>query len=112
MTEKDLIQRMDDFQAQMETIEQDLVQDNAYSCIECGDRYHTDIAAVTGNDCLDCYQEKKLGILPGQQVSVIEVPGASFMSGHREYQEPHHCVDRAVKAHEESGGVFNLGRPL
>ncbi|MBT4804681.1 hypothetical protein HON71_00760 [Candidatus Woesearchaeota archaeon] len=112
MVNNDLVEILEDFDDAMVTIQQNIVEDNAYSCQECGDTYHTDYVQLTGNDCPACYKDKNFNIRSEQPVSVIGLSEPDFNRIPGDYQEPHHCVDRAVKAHEETGGVFDLGRKI
>ncbi|MBT4805676.1 hypothetical protein HON71_05890 [Candidatus Woesearchaeota archaeon] len=117
MVNNDLVEILEDFDDAMVTIQQNIVEDNAYSCQECGDTYHTDYVPLTGNDCPDCYKDKNFNIGSEQPVSVIprsivpELNSATLNRIPGDYQEPHHCVDRAIKAHEETG-PFDLGRKI
>ena len=114
MTDKDLIRRVEDFQDTMVTIKQSIIQDNSSltACQECGDNYHTDIIALTGNDCPCCYEEKEFGILPDYPACFGSSVPNDQLSNPNYFPTDHPDFDRAIKAQEKVGGVFNLGRKL
>ena len=83
-----------------------------YLTCSCGDKYPANMAEITANNCPGCFSEKELGILPdspdsyGPGVTLPETSNPDY------FPTDHPVMDRAVKAHEETGGVFNLGKKL
>ena len=78
----------------------------------CGDTYNAAMAQITNNRCSDCFYEKEFGILPDSPDSFACVMPDQLPPGRNYFPKGSPSIENAFKAHEESGGVFNVDRKI